>query len=154
MDKSDQRPETRQGWEPPAFVSYHTHEPPTPERNSKAVLVVDDKEAVRTSVAAVLRSAGYTVIESADGHDALPLLQSETFDAMVLDLRMPLLCGASLLSALSAPPPTVILSATELEQEARTRIGKSVVAQLTKPVAPQRLIDAVASAVDSGIHRA
>ena len=74
-------------------------------------------------------------------------LRSSHFDALVLDLRMPLVGGASLLSALSHPPPTIILSATELGTEARERLGSTVVAELRKPIAPQRLLDAVASAV-------
>ena len=112
--------------------------------------MVDDQYAVRTSVAAVLRSEGYAVTEAGDGQDALPLLRSERFDAMVLDLRMPLVGGASLLAALSDRPPTIILSATEMTGEERARVGDVIVAELAKPVAPRRLLDAVAAAVGRG----
>jgi CheY-like chemotaxis protein len=37
------------------------------------------------------------------------------FNAMVLDFRMPRRDGASLLRVLSKPPPTVIVSANELD---------------------------------------
>jgi CheY-like chemotaxis protein len=135
-------------WEPPAFVPSHTNPPASAAAlDSGAVLVVDDRYAVRTSIAAILRSEGYAVTEAGDGQDALPVLKSEQFDAMVLDLRMPLVGGASLLAALTDPPPTVILSATEMTGEGRARVGGAVVAELTKPVAPQRLLDAVAVAV-------
>ncbi|MHB8439510.1 MAG: response regulator, partial [Acidimicrobiales bacterium] len=53
------------------------------------VLVVDDHEAIRTSVAELLRSAGYEVMEAENGARALELLGEHTFGAMVLDLRMP-----------------------------------------------------------------
>ena len=88
--------------------------------------------------------------EAGDGQDALPLLRNERFDAMVLDLRMPLVGGTSLLAALADPPPTVILSATEMTGEDRACVAEAVVAELTKPVAPQRLLDAVADAVGGG----
>ena len=87
--------------------------------------------------------------EVEDGNDALPLLKGEHFDAMVLDLRMRQVGGALLLS-LSDPPPTIVLSATQMTREARERVGDAVVAELTKPVAPQRLLDAVAAAVGGG----
>ena len=142
---------TERQWEPPAFVSSRTSPPePAAALDAGAVLVVDDRHAVRTSIAAVLRSEGYAVTEVGDGQDALPILRNEQFDAMVLDLRMPLVGGASLLAALTNPPPTVILSASQMTGEDRARVGDTVVAELTKPVAPQRLLDAVAAAVGGG----
>ena len=138
-------------WEPPAFVSSHTKPPaPAVAPDARAVLVVDDNHSVRMSIAAVLRGEGYAVTEMADGQDALPLLKSEQFDAMVLDLRMPLVGGVMLLAALTDPPPTVILSATQMNGVDRACVSEAVVAELTKPVAPQRLLDAVAAAVGGG----
>ena len=55
-----------------------------------------------------------------------------------------------LLAALTDPPPTVILSATQMNGVDRARVSEAVVAELTKPVAPQRLLDAVAAAVGGG----
>jgi CheY-like chemotaxis protein len=138
-------------WEPPAFLSSPADPPvPAAPHQARTVLVVDDKHSVRTSIAAVLRSEGYDVTEVWDGQDAVPLLKGDQFDAMVLDLRMPLVGGASLLAALTNPPPTVILSATEMTGEDRARVGEAVMAELTKPVAPRRLLDAVAAAVGRG----
>ena len=136
----------RPGWEPPAFSSGRLGGA-VAERCTAAILVVDDKEAVRASVAEVLRSVSYTVIESGDGLDALRLLGSMRFAAMVLDLRMPRLSGADLLGSLPTPPPTVVLSAGALGDEDLGRVGRAVTAQLRKPVSPQLLIDAVGAAV-------
>ena len=140
--------EGRPDWEPPALLS-DSVEPDRPyERNASAVLVVDDKEAVRASVADVLRTVGYTVIESGDGRDALRLLSTMRFAAMVLDLRMPLLDGVTLLRSVPKPPPTVVLSAGTLGDDAGSDVRAAVVAELRKPVSPQRLLDAVARAVE------
>jgi CheY-like chemotaxis protein len=110
------------------------------------VLVVEDNESIRSSMSEILRTVGYTVIEAADGEDALSLLTMR-FDAMVLDLKMPRRDGASLLSALSEPPAVVVVSAFELDDETRHRPGSTIVAHLSKPVPPQQLLDAVADAV-------
>ena len=134
--------------EPPAFTS---RAPVTGVvDDASPVLVVDDQEAVRTSVAEVLRSVGYCVTESGDGLDAAAILRITRFEAMVLDLRMPRLGGAALLASLAEPPPTVVLSATELPDDELARLGNRVRAHLRKPVSPQRLIDAVRGAVQSG----
>jgi CheY-like chemotaxis protein len=116
-----------------------------------AVLVVDDEEAVRASVADVIRTVGYTVIESSDGEDALRLLSTMRFHALVLDLRMPRLGGIALLSALPKPPPVVVLSGYKLEEESRRQVGQAIVTYLRKPVPPSVLLDALADAV--GLER-
>jgi two-component system chemotaxis response regulator CheY len=112
-----------------------------------AVLVVDDEESVRASVADVIRTVGYTVIEASDGDDALRMLSTMRFHAIVLDLHMPRLDGVAMLSALSKPPPVVVLSGYGLEGEDRDPGGSAIVTQLRKPVPPEVLLDALADAV-------
>jgi CheY-like chemotaxis protein len=66
---------------------------------------------------------------------------------MVLDLKMPRRDGVSLLAALSTPPPVVLLSAHELDDDDLDRVGDAIVSHLRKPAHPLRLIQAVAAAV-------
>jgi CheY-like chemotaxis protein len=138
-------------WEPPAFTSAASLA--VAGRRSATVLVVDDKEAVRASVAEVLRTVGYTVTSSGDGLDALRLLGTIRFDALVLDLRLPRLGGAELLGRLPAPPPTVVLSGVQMASADIGEVGPAVIAQLRKPVAPQLLIDVVGAAVAASNRR-
>ena len=53
------------------------------------VLFVDDEPAVRTTSAAVLEAAGYEVLTSADGLEALNALDEALPDLIISDLRMP-----------------------------------------------------------------
>jgi len=55
------------------------------------ILVVDDDEAVRRGLAAMLDSAGYRIIEAADGLQALEIFgrDHELIDAILLDMTMP-----------------------------------------------------------------
>ena len=119
---------------------------PTDIWTRSTMLVVDDDEAVRTSVAKILHTVGYTVIQAADGAKALRFLSTMRFGALVLDLKLPDLDGVSLFSAVVKPPPVVVLSAYELADESRRRFGGAFVVHLRKPVPPQRLLDAVAAA--------
>jgi len=136
-----------QGWEPPAFFGVPVLNPQASGAASPSVLVVDDNDSVRESVVRLLHTEGYQVIEARDGTDALRALNSNRIAAMVLDLRMPHLDGGALLRALDNPPPTVVLSATELDEASHHCVEEALVAQLRKPVRPDRLLDAVAVAV-------
>jgi CheY-like chemotaxis protein len=138
----------RGAWQSPKWSRRSSDSSITLENPSEiSVLVVEDNEDLRSSTSDILRTVGYTVIEAADGEEALSLVTTMRFDAMVLDLKMPRRDGASLLSALSEPPAIVVVSAFELDDETRHRAGSTIVAHLSKPVPPQQLLDAVADAV-------
>ena len=55
------------------------------------VLVVDDELLIRWSIAETLTHSGHTVIEAADGANAIMALKNdaERIDAVVLDYRLP-----------------------------------------------------------------
>jgi len=111
------------------------------------VLIVEDNQAVRNSWTAILQSAGWKVAEAPDGFVALDLLLTAPVGAMVLDVRMPVLDGFGLLDRLEDPPPVVLVPATSYDTEVSARRQK-IHSCLVKPVAPERLIAAVASALD------
>jgi len=57
------------------------------------VLVVDDHRKARESIAAVLRHAGHDVTCSASAVESLRLLDADSYDVVVTDLRMPGMSG-------------------------------------------------------------
>lgn len=64
------------------------------------ILLVDDDETMRLVCSSVLRSAGYDVIASGDGEDALAQLKKSRVDLMLLDVEMPKLDGWATLERL------------------------------------------------------
>ncbi len=64
--------------------------------------MVDDNEAVRVSVATVLRIEGYDVREASDGEAALRSIATSPPDAIVLDVMMPGIDGLTLCRRLRA----------------------------------------------------
>ena len=64
------------------------------------VLVIDDDDGVRESMAGMLRSAGYTVVVAAGGQEGFELAQGDAFDAILSDMRMPGLSGLDVLRKL------------------------------------------------------
>ncbi|MGE4529532.1 MAG: ATP-binding protein, partial [Rhodospirillaceae bacterium] len=63
----------------------------------KAVLIVEDEDAVRVFGARALSAKGYTVLEAADGEQAIGILQDhDEVDVLITDMVMPGMDGATL----------------------------------------------------------
>jgi response regulator RpfG family c-di-GMP phosphodiesterase len=62
------------------------------------VLIVDDEEPVRKVIAAVLSHLGHHCQTAAGGEEALQILKTQRFDAVISDLQMPGMSGMELLS--------------------------------------------------------
>src|SRR5690242_18531124 len=62
------------------------------------VLVVDDDAAIRQLLATKLKITGYTTTSCGSGEEALKILSSEIFDAIISDLNMPGISGLELLA--------------------------------------------------------
>ncbi|MBF4995566.1 response regulator transcription factor [Nocardia sp. BSTN01] len=78
------------------------------------VLVVDDDEDVLSSVERGLRLSGFRVVIARDGAAALRSVAEQSPDAIVLDMNMPVLDGAGVVTALRAmgnEVPICVLSA-------------------------------------------
>lgn len=69
------------------------------------VLVVDDEPEVAAMVAEVVARAGHVASVAADGHAALARLEAERFDAVLCDVRMPVLDGPALRDRLAIARP-------------------------------------------------
>lgn len=76
------------------------------------ILVVDDDAILRESVAIYLEDSGYQVTQAENGKLALQRLEEDSPDLMLLDLRMPVLGGFAVLSALENKPefPVIVIS--------------------------------------------
>src|ERR1043166_3362019 len=82
------------------------------------ILVVDDEQDVLDLVAAVLATAGYAIDTATNGAEALALVRTREYDAVVLDVSMPELDGWTVLETMKADPapgvnevPVVMLTA-------------------------------------------
>jgi len=75
------------------------------------ILVVDDEAALRDAVGRILAAEGYDVLQAGDGREALGVLETERFDFVLCDLRMPVMGGLELLREITSKgiPGTVIM---------------------------------------------
>ena len=80
--------------------------------NGKSVLVVDDKDCIRTSMSLVLESLGYSVRSAEDGHSAIREIRSQKPDILLSDLVMPGMSGFELLMNVRRLFPAIQVIAT------------------------------------------
>jgi two-component system cell cycle sensor histidine kinase/response regulator CckA len=133
--------------------THHRRQPPlrVPAPEARSVLVVDDEPAVLRLVQRTLEAAGYRVIRTDNGHDALSILGHFRVDLLLTDLVMPGLHGgqvAAQVEQLRDPPRVLLMSAhdlTALRDHGRWPM-------VTKPFIRSDLLKAVAAALAE--HRA
>lgn len=57
------------------------------------VLIVDDERSIRVSLRTILGTLGYTIVEASRGEEAVALVRTARFDAVLLDINMPGISG-------------------------------------------------------------
>ncbi|ACC73641.1 PAS domain S-box protein [Paraburkholderia phymatum] len=115
----------------------------------RVILVVDDVPANRALLAEVLGRAGFHVIESGDGRDALDKAAACAPELIVLDTVMPLMGGIETLQHLRrsqalAATPVIVVSADASQQNARANIEAGANVFLEKPLDLDRLLRSIA----------
>jgi DNA-binding NtrC family response regulator len=77
-------------------------------RGEASVLIVEDGQELRSTLAEALRDDGFVVTEAATGEEALDRLRGFAFDSLVVDLRLPDMDGLAVLSAAVERYPEVV----------------------------------------------
>ena len=116
-----------------------------------AILVADDEPGIRTSLAEVLRDAGYRVETAADGAAALAALEANDFSAIVTDLRMPGADGLSVLQrAREISPQTIVILMTAHAsiETAVEALRQGAMDYVLKPVIFDDLLGKIARALE------
>ncbi len=116
---------------------------------SGRILIVDDDESLRESLALVLSAEGYEVVCAADAEAALRQLDVSTPELVLCDLRMPGMDGLELLPQLvrRLPEATVILmSAFGTAELAIEAMKRGAYDYLAKPFAPSEVLLALRKA--------
>ncbi len=109
-----------------------------PETRKPGVLVVDDELNQRTALASMLEAWGYATAAAADGAEALEILKDFPAAAIITDLMMPGMDGATLLRRLkdqgNAPPAIVLTAFGNIETAIRMVHDLGAFWFLEKPV--------------------
>ncbi len=107
------------------------------------ILLVEDEPKLRAQLRAGLAEAGYVVEEADNGRDAQHLGEQESFDAVVLDLGLPVLDGLSVLRRwreAGRAMPVLILTARDGWHEKVTGIDAGADDYVAKPFHMEELL--------------
>jgi DNA-binding LytR/AlgR family response regulator len=115
-----------------------------PVRTTLSVLIVDDEAVARRRMRRMLESMPGVEIagEAADGEEALTRIAESTPDVALLDVRMPEMTGLELAEHL--PERTAVVFVTAYDEYAVQAFEAAAVDYLLKPVAAERLEEALA----------
>ncbi len=114
----------------------------------KTILVAEDHAVNRELVKEILQSAGYAVLEAADGEEVLLLLQENRPDLILIDLQMPKLDGVGTLRRIRANPewrtlPVIACTAFAMENDQEQAMKDGFDGYLSKPITIAGLLAAV-----------
>lgn len=107
------------------------------------LLLVEDSERLRTTLAHGLRAEGFTVDAAADGVAAMGFLSSYEYDHVVLDIGLPRLDGFGVLRALpdgGARPRVLVLSARDQVGDRIDALNAGADDYLVKPFSFEELL--------------
>ena len=102
------------------------------------LLLVEDSERLRTTLARGLAAEGFAVDEAVDGAQALEFVRRYEYELMVLDLMLPRLDGLAVLRAIagkSERPRVLVLSARDQVADRIEALDKGADDYLVKPFA-------------------
>ncbi len=121
-------------------------------RGRETVLLAEDEDAVRSLARHVLKACGYTVLEAADGVQALEVAQGHAdITLLISDVVMPHLGGRELAERVTAlRPGCKVLFTSGYTDDAVVRHGvhEAEVAFLQKPFTPAQLAQKVREVLD------
>jgi len=115
---------------------------------SRSILVVDDEPDIRLLARMTLETQGHDVAEAGDGEEALEMIERETPDLVLLDIRMPELDGWGVLERLRADArlerlSVVMMSAHSDPATLQRALDGGCSGYLTKPFSNKELLRAV-----------
>lgn len=118
------------------------------------ILVADDEPEVLDLVRILLEWEDYTVVEAADGEEALEKIRATYPDLALLDVRMPKMDGLSVLEHLQTDPglagiPVVMLSVVTTYPQVETALKNGAIAYLPKPFEIREIIRLVGQVLSS-----
>ncbi len=115
------------------------------------ILIVDDEDVARLTLAEILRLEGYEIQSVSNGEAAVEALRCEPFDIMVLDLKMAGMSGIDVLRTVVDKLPelsVIVLTAYGTIDTAIQAIRYRVHDYLLKPVSPEQVLESIENALN------
>ncbi|MDG9924496.1 MULTISPECIES: two-component system response regulator RssB [unclassified Pseudomonas] len=106
-------------------------------KTSAKLLIIDDDEVVRASLAAYLDDSGFQVLQAGNGLQGLEVFEREQPDVIICDLRMPQIDGLELIrriNVLNSEIPVIVVSGAGVMSDAVEALRLGAADYLIKPL--------------------
>jgi sigma-B regulation protein RsbU (phosphoserine phosphatase) len=113
-------------------------------KTSATLLIIDDDDVVRASLAAYLEDSGFQVLQACNGLQGLEVFQSKSPDLVICDLRMPQVDGLELIrriNTLQVQTPVIVVSGAGVMTDAVEALRLGAVDYLIKPLADLAVLE-------------
>lgn len=114
------------------------------------ILIAEDEDIVRETLAEEFSDRGFEVLEASDGLEALRLAREKKPDLLLTDLKMPGLDGMELVEKLAQELPMILMTAYGTVSNAVTAMERGAFSFVEKPIDWQHLFALVEKALQHG----
>ena len=107
------------------------------------ILIADDEKEIRKIIRRLLESRGHTVVEAADGEEAVWHISDDAdVDLCIMDIMMPRMSGLEAVARIRefSPVPVLFLTAKSMDADKEAAYGNGGDDYLVKPFAAPELI--------------
>lgn len=115
------------------------------------ILIVDDEKAIRRSMREILEFEKYQIEEAEDGAQALTMVQKNSYDVVLCDIKMPKLDGTEFLNKvieLQLPLALIMMSGHGTIETAVEAVKKGAYDYLPKPIDLNRMLISIRNALE------
>nr|WP_298654888.1 response regulator [uncultured Flavobacterium sp.] len=114
----------------------------------KKILIVDDEPNIIMSLEYTFKKSNFKVFIARDGQEALDILETETPDAIILDVMMPNVDGYATITQIKkneklAHTKIVFLSAKNKESDIEKGLNLGANTYMTKPFSIKKLVEKI-----------
>lgn len=121
------------------------------EKTMRKILIIDDKEGIRTLIREMLKGEGYAVEDTNNGWEALGWIRREDYALILLDVKLPGLNGVDMVKAMQNEGITtgvIIVTAYEEHNTNTDLKNLEIVASFSKPFDIQEVLKKVNQYMD------
>ena len=115
------------------------------------ILIIDDEKIIRDTLKEILEYEKYEIFEAQDGEEGLKMIESQEFDLVLCDVKMPKMDGIEVLdkvNAMEKPPQFIMISAHGSIETAVEATKKGAFDFIPKPPDLNRLLLTVRNALE------